>query len=865
MKRKGLLLILLTFVCLFFATAALPNVSAAEEKTASITFSESGMADKEDLTTKNVEDVTLVGNKGSNTNAPKYYANGTAVRIYGGNTLTVSVSEGYQITKITITFGSSDGSNAITADSGSFNTNIWTGNSRSVVLTIGGTSGNRRFSAIAVTYVSTGNEGGEEPGEQEKPTYAAAADVQALIEPYYGNEENEGIYTKKSYININQNAIEDIATFDVSSLFVGDVRLDRTTYYWPNELLMTTIDNKYAEYNSGYGTATNGNLTQFKVDANGEKISEWGSAGKTHPNWNDTSKDGMEGFYVTLNDLMEDDYFAATENNGWILDDNVATYNVTNNNEEVVKDFLAFVAPCFEPVILNDTYKFFFGLAKLEIATGTNNRVGDYLRLRIYITEDCSSYVYGAENVLAEACIYKGTVEFDENNLTAANLVEMGAKKDSFVQMPVTFVKHTMSGSTNYYHFNDLNGVEIKVTGSELTNAVKAGTLTLNDTLVLNFKATSISAEYINGNTATIVGEVTAVEDPETINSTIVDVLDGKIVSQGQMVVIEGVVVSIDIVWSEEYENMTVTISDVNGNEIKVYRTETLVEVGQVVAVTGKVGYYSPSIQIAEGSTCEEIEPTTSEELAYQAIIDEKEISKLEVQTNGTEGFQVPTTGAFGSEVVWTVSPEAAVSIDANGNVTFERGGENVTVTLTATIGESSKEFEFTIKAKEQEGGGTQPTVETVTYDFVSKFNSFGWDSNYKSRTIASSLLGDNLPKASITFSTANKQSQTITDRPVLRTNSNTEYVTIKIEEGSISSVTFNILKWTTKTLQDIHIEYYNGSSWVQCSDSIKDPVVGTISSNVSLPDGVTQVRLAVKGSGKVQLGITNAVLDILK
>lgn len=119
-----------------------------------------------DATTKNYEnqteitevtegDVTIKFDKGSNkSNPPKYYTSGTAIRVYGGNTITVSVPEGSTISEISFTFGSSDGSNAITADTGIFSSPTWTGSANPVKFTIGGTKGNRRIEKIAVTYTA---------------------------------------------------------------------------------------------------------------------------------------------------------------------------------------------------------------------------------------------------------------------------------------------------------------------------------------------------------------------------------------------------------------------------------------------------------------------------------------------------------------------------------------------------------------------------------------------------------------------------------------------------------------------------------------------------------------------------------------
>ena len=94
-------------------------------------------------------DITVTFDKGTNSNAPKYYESGEAIRAYGGNTITVSSTK--TISKIVITFGTSDGSNAITTDVGTFSTDTWSGETNSIVFTINGSSGNRRIQSIAVT------------------------------------------------------------------------------------------------------------------------------------------------------------------------------------------------------------------------------------------------------------------------------------------------------------------------------------------------------------------------------------------------------------------------------------------------------------------------------------------------------------------------------------------------------------------------------------------------------------------------------------------------------------------------------------------------------------------------------------------
>ena len=138
---------------------------------ATIDFSAQGYANAEDLdgVVIDIDDnVTIVFNKGTGNNTPKYYNSGTAIRAYGGNNFVVS-STG-TISSITLTFGSSDGTNALTTDVGSFSSPTWTGSSSDVTFTVGGTSGNRRIKGVSVTYTSGG-------GQQETvatPTFTPA-------------------------------------------------------------------------------------------------------------------------------------------------------------------------------------------------------------------------------------------------------------------------------------------------------------------------------------------------------------------------------------------------------------------------------------------------------------------------------------------------------------------------------------------------------------------------------------------------------------------------------------------------------------------------------------------------------------------
>ncbi len=147
------LLTFLTLLTLFF------GVGWAADET--VIFSEQGYSNQQEITSYSGTNFTITFDKGTNNTAPKYYTNGSSLRIYGGNTFTFSSST-KNISEIHLTFGNSDGSNEITTNVGkcaiATNGYFWQGISSSVTFTVGGTSGNRRLSKVEVTYTTGGSE-----------------------------------------------------------------------------------------------------------------------------------------------------------------------------------------------------------------------------------------------------------------------------------------------------------------------------------------------------------------------------------------------------------------------------------------------------------------------------------------------------------------------------------------------------------------------------------------------------------------------------------------------------------------------------------------------------------------------------------
>ena len=195
------------------------QVWAADE---SVTFSAQGYTNQQEISSYSGTDFSITFAKGSNSNAPKYFTSGTAIRAYGSNTMTISSST-KTIAKIEITFGSSDGTNEITTNVGDYSNGKWTGSESSVTFTVGGTSGNRRLSAVAVTYATGGgNGGGSAPATQTWDLTQASYDTPTSIASVTWSGTNVSmVLTKGTGTNAN-NYLGGDANNRTSSRFYGN-------------------------------------------------------------------------------------------------------------------------------------------------------------------------------------------------------------------------------------------------------------------------------------------------------------------------------------------------------------------------------------------------------------------------------------------------------------------------------------------------------------------------------------------------------------------------------------------------------------------------------------------------------------------
>ncbi len=73
--------------------------------------------------------------------------------------------------------------------------------------------------------------------------------------------------------------------------------------------------------------------------------------------------------------------------------------------------------------------------------------------------------------------------------------------------------------------------------------------------------------------------------------------------ADGTKIQVVGTVASIQGAWSEQYNNMNVTIVDADGNELYLYRLSTKVEIGDVITVKGEMATWNEERQVAQGAT----------------------------------------------------------------------------------------------------------------------------------------------------------------------------------------------------------------------------------------------------------------------
>lgn len=327
--RKLLLSILSLFAFALVANAA--------EVTFDLT---SGYANAEEVSSVSKDGVTLTFDKGTNSNTPKWYTTGTAIRLYGGSTLTVNSTVG-TVTSVVFTFSGTgntlSNSGAATVTEGSYSesgtTGTWTLNSTNATITRGGTSGHARIKNVVVTVVADGSLAAPTFSVAEGTYYQAKTveitNANGSGKVYYTTNGDDPTAASTEYTT----PIEIAATTTLKAIVVdGDKSSDITSATYtiavPVEVAniaeyLTKDDNAVVKFTNPVTVVYQGGVYLYVKDDSGVALI-YGSVGQTYKN-GDVIPAGFFGTKKYYNGIYEFDtavsdgsFKAFTENTGAI-------------------------------------------------------------------------------------------------------------------------------------------------------------------------------------------------------------------------------------------------------------------------------------------------------------------------------------------------------------------------------------------------------------------------------------------------------------------------------------------------------------------------------------------------------------------
>lgn len=267
------------------------------------------------------------------------------------------------------------------------------------------------------------------------------------------------------------------------------------------------------------------------------------------------------------------------------------------------------------------------------------------------------------------------------------------------------------------------------------------------------------------------------------------------------------------------------------------------------------------------GNAIEEVTPPVIDNEA-KFLYAKTQIEKLNNSVVKANMELISKIEAYNLSVEWTSSNENIISVSG----VFTQPETDTEVTLNANVkleGESLGvvEIKVTAKAKKVVSGEENEYL----LDFVKSFNDYAadWSTSYTSHTVTASDLGVEA-EVSIALSNANKQNPTnaINDRPVVASKATEQYITVSVDECSITEVTFNLKEWSeSKKFITLTIQYSTDEkNWVDTNVGVKGATSAVRISDyealsyTDLPDDVVAVRLVVNANSdnNTQVGLTS-------
>ena len=187
-----------------------------------VDFAAQNYANEESVESYAGTNLTITLSKGSNTNSsPKYYTTGTAVRIYGANTMTIDAN--LNIVKIILTIASGSKDNTISTnctakDPEDRSIIILDNPSKSIKITVSGTSGHIRIQKMEIFFEEKSSDTPEQPEIPTEYTLTLNPDGATL-------EETEIKFTDYTKVNLPTNITKDGYTF--LGWFEGETKVEK--------------------------------------------------------------------------------------------------------------------------------------------------------------------------------------------------------------------------------------------------------------------------------------------------------------------------------------------------------------------------------------------------------------------------------------------------------------------------------------------------------------------------------------------------------------------------------------------------------------------------------------------------------------
>ncbi len=611
-------------------------------------------------------------------NDGKYYNTGSAIRVYGGGTMTIAAKSG-TITSITVTYdGANKPTSADVVNIGTYNvgTGVWTGSSNSVSFTRPSGSGHWRVQKVEATIA--------DGVTKESAELSFGANISFTVEPNADFEAPE--LDNPNGLDVTYSSSdEEIALVDEQSGFVVIGSKEGTA-------TITASSEETDDYYAGSAS-----YTITVKDSNGPGTSEENPYTVEQARAAIDAGTGVTGVYAT--GIVSKIVTAYNSKYGNITYDISADGSTDADQLRVYRGF---------------SYNGDWFTSEDDI------RVGDIVVVYGNLTKYNTTYEFAEGNQLVSLTRTDNRID----PALAFNPTELN------VELGEDFTEPTL---TNEF------GVAVTYTSSneEVAEVDEEGSLTINGAGTATITASFAGDEtYLAGEASYTVTVVdpdapgATQDNPYTVEEAIA-FIETLGTSTSEYVYVKGIISQIDEV-STQHGNATYWISDDGETavQMEVYRgkyldnenftAEDQIAVGDEVIIYGQLKKYGETPEFAQGNyivslTHGDAPVLADAELAYPveaftATIGED--NEFPVLDNPNE-----------LAVTYISSNEEVATIDAEGNITLVAAGET---TITATSEETDEfkageaSYVLTVEEQEEPGVGVKYELVTSTDDITS-------------------------------------------------------------------------------------------------------------------------------------------------